>query len=117
MPGFLLHVNLGMQCFHAAPVATAPTQPRVLVSGQPVAIATNQLLVTGCPFTLPTTPPKPQPCVRVQWLMLSTRILVSGQPAMLQVAPGSGAGICLSAEQIPQGAPFVTAMQNRVIGT
>lgn len=116
MPGFLLHVNVGMQCFHAAPVNTAPTQPRVLVSGQPVATASNQLLVTGCPFTLPTTPPKPQPCVRVQWTMMSTRFLVNGQPVLLQVAPGPGAGVCQSAEQIPQGLPVVSVMQSRVIG-
>jgi hypothetical protein len=117
MPGFLLQVNVGMQCFHGAPVTTAPTQPRVLVGGQPVATATNQLWVVACPFALSTTPPKPQPCVRVQWLMFSTRILVNGQPVMLQTAPGSGSGICWSAELIPQGAPFVTAMQNRVIGS
>jgi hypothetical protein len=117
MPGFLLHVNVGMQCFHAASVVTAPTQPRVLVSGQPVATATNQLWVVLCPFALSTTPPKPQPCVRVQWLMFSTRILVNGQPVMLQVAPGSGPGICWSAELIPQGLPLVNAMQNRVIGS
>jgi hypothetical protein len=116
MPGFLLHTNVGMQCSHAAPVTTAPTQPRVLVSGQPVATVSNQLLVTGCPFTLPTVPPKPQPCVRVQWAMPSTRILVNGQPALLQVSPGTGAGICQSIEQMPQGPPIVTVVQSRVIG-
>jgi hypothetical protein len=105
-----------MQCTHAALVTTAPTQPRVLVSGQPVATSSNQLMVAGCPFTLPTVPPKPQPCVRVQWAMVSTRILVCGQPALLQVTPGSGAGICQSIEQIPQGPPIVTVMQSRVIG-
>jgi hypothetical protein len=116
MPGLLLHVGAVMQCFHQAPVTTAPTQPRVLVSGQPVATALNQLLVTpgACPFTIPGTPPKPQPCVRVQWQMLSTRVLVNGQPVLLQAGPGVGAGVCLSVEQIPQGPPTVTAIQLRV---
>ncbi|HVF09192.1 MAG TPA: hypothetical protein VNA16_00205, partial [Abditibacteriaceae bacterium] len=113
---FLLHVNAVIQCFHAAPVATAPTQGRVLVGGQPVATSANLLTVAGCPFALPGTPPKPQPCVRVQWTMLSTRVLINGQPALLQAGPGVGAGTCLSVEQIPQGPPLVSAMQLRVSG-
>ena len=36
MPGFLLHVNALVQCTHAAPATIIPSQPRVLVSGQPV---------------------------------------------------------------------------------
>lgn len=60
MPGVLLHVGAVVQCTHQAPAATAPTQPRVLVSGQPVATTVNLYTVAGCPFTLPG--PKPSPC-------------------------------------------------------
>ncbi len=118
MPGFLLHTAASIACTHMAPASTPPVQPRVLVSGQPVAVSGNQILVTGCPFQVPTPGgPKPQPCVRVQWSMLSTRVLLSGQPALLQPAPGTGPGLCLSVEQIPQGPPTVTAMQARVVAT
>jgi hypothetical protein len=117
MPGFVLHSNFGMQCFHAAPCMTAPVQPRVLVSGQPVAIATNMINVApGCPFQVPVgAGTKPQPCVTVKWANLSTRVVVMGQPVLLQATPGPGAGVCQSAEQIPQGAPVVSAMQTRVL--
>ena len=115
MPGFLLHVNAVMQCTHGGLVTTAPTQPRVVVSGQPVATANNLLTVAGCVFTIPG--PKPQPCIRVQWLNLSTRLVVGGVPPLLQAGPGSGAGICQSAEQIPQGPPLVSVMQSRVTAT
>lgn len=116
MPGVLLHVGSVVQCPHATPVTTAPTQTRVLVMGQPVATTANQFLVTGCPFTLPG--PKPSPCVQVKWLQPATRILVSGMPPLLQTppGPGTGAGLCLSPEQLPQGPPIVSAMQTRVIG-
>lgn len=121
MPGFLLHVGAGMQCFHAAPATVTPTQPRVLVSGQPVttinptAIVAN---VVGCVFQIPIgTGTKPQPCVTVKWTMPSTRFLVSGLPAALVPSPGTGPGICQSVEQIPQGAPVVSVVQARVIGT
>ena len=115
MPGLLMHANAVCQCTHAAPTTIVPTQARVLVSGQPVATMTSQIMVAGCPFTLPL--PKPQPCITVKWLMPSVRVLVLGQPAMLVPAPGPGPGQCQSAEQIPQGPPIVSAVQLRVIAT
>jgi len=110
MPGFLMHVNA-----HAAPATIIPTQPRVLVSGQPVATMSSQIVVAGCPFTVP--PGKPQPCVLVKWLMPTARVLVMGQPAMVLPSPGPGPGLCLSPEQIPQGPPIVSAVQPRVLAT
>lgn len=115
MPGFLLHVGAVMQCTHGAPANVAPLQPRVVVSGQPVAPIASIIAVAGCPFTTPV--PKPQPCILVKWLMPSTRFLVSGQPAALVPAPGPGPGLCQSAEQIPQGPPIVATVQIRVIGS
>lgn len=118
MPGFLLHVNATMQCTHQAPATIAPSQPRVVVSGQPVATMASQIAVTGCPFQIPVgAGTKPQPCVTVKWTMPSTRFLVGGQPAALLPTPGTGPGICFSVEQIPQGPPVVSVVQTRVIGT
>jgi hypothetical protein len=115
MPGLLMHVNAACQCTHAGPATIIPTQPRVLVSGQPVATMTSQIIVAGCAFTVPG--PKPQPCVTIKWLMPSARVLVMGQPAMTIPAPGVGPGLCQSPEQIPQGPPIVSAVQPRVIAT
>jgi hypothetical protein len=115
MPGFLLHVGAVMQCTHGAPATVAPLQPRVLVSGQPVAPLASVIAVAGCPFTIP--PGKPQPCVLVKWLMPSTRFLVSGQPAALAPGPGAGPALCQSPDQIPNGPPIVGFVQPRVMGT
>lgn len=115
MPGFLMHVGAACQCTHAGPATIVPSQPRVLVSAQPVATMTAQIAVVGCAFTIPG--PKPQPCVTIKWLMPSTRVLVMGQPAMVLPAPGVAPGVCQSAEQIPQGPPIVSAVQPRVIAT
>lgn len=118
MPGLLLHVNAVMQCTHGAPATITPSQPRVLVSGQPVATMASQIMVAGCPFQIPVPGgTKPQPCLTVKWLMPSTRFLVGGQPAALTPAPGAGPGICQSAEQIPQGPPTVATVQVRVLGS
>jgi hypothetical protein len=93
----------------------APTQTRVVVTGQPIATMSSPMTVAGCVFTVPG--PKPQPCVQVKWAMPSTRFVVGGQPAALIPSPGAGPAICLSAEQIPAGPPVVSAVQARVIGS
>jgi hypothetical protein len=110
MPGFLLHVGASAICPHGGQVTIIPSSPRVLVSGQPVATFADTTLVAGCAFTVPG--PKPQPCIKVQWLVPAARVMVNGQPALLQTSPG----LCQSAEQIPQGPPTVIAGQVRVRG-
>ena len=111
MPGPIFHVGAAAICPHAGQVTTISTNARVLVSGQPVATMADSYLVAGCPFTVPG--PKPQPCVRVQWLVPAMRVLVNGQPAILQTSTG----LCFSPEQAPQGPPTVIATQPRVIGS
>lgn len=111
MPGLLFHVGAAAICPHAGPVTTISSNARVLVSGMPVATMGDTFVVAGCVFTVPG--PKPQPCVQVRWLVPAVRMLVNGQPAILQTS----AGLCFSAEQAPQGPPTVISTQPRVIAT
>lgn len=113
MPGFLVHVGAAAICPHAGQVTFTTSNTRVLVSGQPVITVTDIFTIAGCPFQIPIgTGTKPQPCVTGRWLTPSTRILVNGQPAILQAS----AGLCQSAEQIPQGPPTVITTQVRAGG-
>ena len=59
-------------------------------------------LVAGCAFTVP----RPSPALRQGAVDCSRplRVQVGGQPVILQTS----AGLCLSAEQIPQGPPNVS---------
>ncbi len=113
MPGLLLHVNMQAICPHAGQVSVISANTRVFVSGQPVALVTDQGLIAGCPFTLPG--PKPSPCLKVQWMAPATRVFVNGQPVLLQTS--APASLCLSPEQAPQGPPNIVVTQTRVIGT
>ncbi|MCC6444412.1 MAG: hypothetical protein IT210_13285 [Armatimonadetes bacterium] len=110
MPGFLLHVGATAICPHAGQVSVISSNARVLVSSQPVATLGDNYPVAGCAFTVP--PGKPQPCLKVQWMVPASRVLVGGQPAVLQTS----AGLCLSPEQAPQGPLTVLATQVRVRG-
>ena len=111
MPGPLMHVGAVYTCPHGVPGQVISSNARVLVNGMPVATFADQFVIAGCPFTVP--PGKPQPCVKVQWLVPALRVLVNGQPPILATSPG----IALSAEQIPAGPPVVTTVQPRVVAT
>ncbi|HEX9775211.1 MAG TPA: hypothetical protein VGB83_06495 [Actinomycetota bacterium] len=111
MPGPLFHVGAVAMCPHGGQVQNATPNARVLASGMPVVTMAGQSLVAGCLFTLPNG--KPQPCVRVQWTTPAVRTLVNGAPPILQTTTG----ICLSAEQIPQGPPIIATTQPRAVAT
>ena len=80
MQGVVMHANVGAVCTHAptAQLRITPTQTRVQVSGQPVATATATLTVAGCPGVNGVF------CAVATWRHLSTRVLVGGQPVLLQ---------------------------------
>lgn len=111
MPGPLAHVGNVTLCTHGIPATVVPTNTRVLVNGQPVTTLGDQYLVAGCPFTVPVG--VPMPCIRIQWLVPAVRVLVGGQPALLQ----SSTGLCISAQQSPNGPPQVPVNQPRVTGS
>jgi hypothetical protein len=111
MPGPMFHVGGSAICPHGGQVTVVPGSPRVLLSGMPAATIADTFPIVGCVFTVP--PGKPQPCIRVQWLVPAARVLINGSPAILQISTG----LCLSPEQAPQGPPTIVATQTRVIAT
>ena len=111
MAGQLLHVGASILCPHAGQAAIISANTRVKVSGQPVAVLNDTTTIAGCAFTVPG--PKPQPCIKVLWLVPAARVKVNGQAALLSTS----SGLCQSAEQIPQGPPQVVVTQMRVRGS
>src|SRR6266550_2682181 len=106
MPGPVVQVGAVMLCPHGGQVSAVPSNSRVLVGGAPALVLTDMCMVAGCVFVVG---PKPQPCVTVRWLAGATRVLVNGQPALVQ----SATGLAQSAEQAPQGPPTVISCQPR----
>lgn len=111
MPGPLAHFGNTTLCPHGIPVQTIPSNFRVLVSGQPVTLLSDTNMIGGCPFTVPVA--TPMPCIRVQWLTPAVRVLINGQPPLLQTSTG----ICFSAQSTPNGPPIVPVNQPRVLAT
>jgi uncharacterized Zn-binding protein involved in type VI secretion len=105
MPGFLVHMGAVVLCAHGGQAMPTSPNPRVLVSGQPVATQPAPYSVAGCPFNVGGSP---SPCITGQWLTASTRILVGGMPVILF----DSQAMCA-----PNGTPLmITSTQTRVTG-
>jgi hypothetical protein len=109
MSGYLIQVGATAMCPHAGQINAVPGSPRVTLGGAPATSMADTFLVAGCPFMMG---PVPSPCLKVQWLVPATRVMIGGQPAILQ----SSTGLCNSPAQIPQGPPNVVVAQLRVKG-
>ncbi len=106
MPGPLLHLGATVLCSHGGQAVPSAPNPRVLVSGQPVATMAAPYLVAGCAFV---PPGGNGPCVTAQWVVAATRVFVTGQPAVLL----DSQAICT-----PTGTPLLPVVaQMRVIGS
>lgn len=100
-------------CPHAGTVTLSTSNSLAMADGAPMLLLTDQHTVSGCPFQVPIpTGTKPQPCVTVRWLVGATQTRVNGTPVLLQTS----VGLCLSAEQIPQGSPQVVQVQQMAKG-
>jgi hypothetical protein len=106
MPGPILHLGASVLCAHGGQALPTAPNPRVLVSGQPVATITAPYSIAGCAFAPPAGN---GPCVTGQWVVGATRVLVAGQP----VAVMAGQAVCA-----PTGTPLLPVVaQTRVIAT
>ena len=105
MPGFLLHLGATVQCAHAGQAQPTVTNPRVMVSGQPIVMQPSPYVVAGCPFNVSGAP---SPCVTASWVTGATRITSNGMPVLLL----DSQAICA-----PNGTPLmILATQTRVTG-
>jgi hypothetical protein len=81
MPGMLLHLGATVLCAHGGQAQPGSPNPRVLVSGQPVATQAPPYTVAGCAFGPPAGN---GPCVTAQWMVAAVRVLAGGVPVLLQ---------------------------------
>ena len=110
MPGPFFHVGAVATCPHGGQVTTISANTRVLVSGMPVALVSDQFMVAGCVFTVPGSP---QPCVQVQWMTPTAETLVNGQPAITALS----VGMCIAANGAPNGPAIVASTQLRAVAS
>ncbi|ABK99428.1 hypothetical protein [Pelobacter propionicus] len=100
-----------LTCPHGGTVSITSSNSGVTADGAPLALAGDSFTISGCPFQIPVGPgTKPSPCVTVKWLVTDLRATVNGQPTLSTAS----VGLCLSAEQVPQGSVVISSTQPKV---
>jgi hypothetical protein len=105
----LLHKAAKFLCPHGGTAQFFVLRHRVMVGGRPLLTASDSSAISGCTFQVANTP---RPCVRVRFLHPATRVRSGGQAVVLR----DSGGLCISAENIPQGKGQVVFSQSRVRG-
>lgn len=107
MPGTLVHLGATVMCSHAGQALPTVTQPRVLVSGQPVVCIGAPWTIAGCTF--PPPPAANGPCITAMFVTSAARVLAGGLPVLLL----DSQAVCA-----PTGTPTIIAVtQTRVMGS
>jgi hypothetical protein len=98
--GNTLNVMSTLQCPHGGAVQIISANARVKAGGAFAALATDQFLISGCPFQIPVgVGTVPSPCLTVQWIVTDLRVKVNNTPTL----SSNSVGLCLNAMQVPQG--------------
>ncbi len=111
MAGNTLNVSSALQCPHGGSVQIISANVRVKVDSAFAALATDQYLISGCPFQIPIgTGTIPSPCLTVRWVLTDLRAKVNSTPTLSR----SSVGLCQNALQVPQGPVIIANTQIRV---
>jgi hypothetical protein len=106
MAGPTLTTGATLLCPHGGQVQAIPAQVRVKAADA-VLTASDTFTIAGCAFTLPSG--TPSPCLSVKWLVVDTRVTAAA--ATLST---SSTGLCMSAQNAPQGSVVIANTQQRV---
>jgi hypothetical protein len=113
MAASLLTTASALQCPHGGSVAIVSSNTKAM-AGAPLVIAADVFTISGCPFQIPIgTGTVPHPCVMVQWTKPNVKTLVNGQPTLAL----DSVGLCLAADQAPQGPVSVVQTQAKASGS
>jgi hypothetical protein len=107
--GALLTTASVMMCPHGGTVTASSSNTRVNAGGSPVLRSTDTFVIVGCPFVLVASP---HPCASVQWMTQDLRSQVLSNPTLSEAS----VGLCLAADQAPQGTVLVMSTQEQVSG-
>lgn len=105
----LLNVSSVMMCPHGGTVQAVSSNARVKAAGDFVLRQSDTFTIAGCPFVIGTVP---HPCVRVQWVQPAARSKAVSDFTLT----AQSVGLCLAADQAPQGTVMITATQPRAVG-
>jgi hypothetical protein len=104
-----LNMSSVMMCPHGGQVQPTTTNTRTKAMGDFILRQDDICMIVGCPFVLGTVP---HPCVRVQWIVPAMRNTIVAEQALTE----ESVGLCLAADQAPQGTVIIVFTQPRASG-
>jgi hypothetical protein len=107
MAGNTLTTLSSLECPHGGTVVIVSSNAQVQADRAFIATKEDTFNIVGCPFQIPATPPIPSPCLTVQWKVADTQVQINGVASLSQ----SSVGMCLNAEQAPQGPVVIRSTQ------
>jgi hypothetical protein len=107
MSGLLTTASV-LMCPHGGVVTASPASSNVSAAA-PVLAAGDNCIIAGCVFNVAGAP---HPCVSVQWVVTATRVKRAGAMALTD----SSVGMCIAADQTPQGSVIINTTQATVTG-
>jgi hypothetical protein len=105
----LLTTSSVLMCPHGGTVTVTSSNTRAK-AGDFLARASDTFTIAGCLFTVPGV--GPHPCVTVQWVKTALRGKAVGDFLLAQAS----VGLCLAADQAPQGTVLIQSTQMRASG-
>jgi uncharacterized Zn-binding protein involved in type VI secretion len=107
MPALLTAAST-LMCPHGGTVIATPGSTRAS-AGTPILRGSDTFTIAGCPFP-PSGPP--HPCVSVNWVQAATKVKHGGDFVLNQAS----VGLCVAADQAPQGTVVIAATQAQASG-
>jgi hypothetical protein len=109
----LLTTASTLQCPHGGTVSIVSGNTQVQ-AGAALALATDTFTISGCPWQIVVgAGTVPHPCVSVKWTVINQKTTVNGTPTLSQ----DSKGLCLAADQVPQGPVSVVMTQALASGS
>jgi hypothetical protein len=109
MMGQLLTASSVLMCPHGGTVSVISTNTRANAVGAPILRPSDTFIIAGCGWMLGTVL---HPCMTVRWIVPGLRGKALGD----SVLTTDSVGLCLAADNAPQGPVMVAAFQPRVAG-
>jgi hypothetical protein len=106
--GAIITTAATMLCPHGGTVTGTVAGSKRATAGAQILTVNDTFLIAGCAFNIASVP---HPCVRVQWITGAYESMAVHGAILTTDAQG----LCLAADQAPQGPPILTPAQTRAM--
>jgi hypothetical protein len=107
--GDYLTASSVLMCPHGGSVSAVASNSSVTLGGSQIVLSSDTFTIGGCAFVIAGSP---HPCMQVQWIVTALRGTADGsQPLTMD-----SVGLCVAADNAPQGSVMIQTTQAQVSG-